>query len=84
MLLGGCEPSCEQVCVKLVECEEPGTERMNATECEEQCLMQKETYAVWSDVQLRDAFDAELACIYDSACEDVTAGVCYDEEVYTF
>lgn len=65
-------------------CENPGTERMSAPECEEECNAQQELYARWSDTQLRASFDEQLTCLYDAECADVAAGACYDDEVFTF
>lgn len=80
-----CKPTCKQVCDKLVECENPGTERMPSAECEDSCRTQSSLYEdEWTDVSLREAFDAELACIDDAECEDIAAGVCYSEEVWSY
>jgi hypothetical protein len=72
------------VCDKVVECDDLGTERMPPEECKESCLQQKALYATWTDTQLRDAFDDELSCIDDSSCDDIAAGVCYDEDLWSF
>ncbi|MFZ5477827.1 MAG: hypothetical protein ACOZNI_13715 [Myxococcota bacterium] len=80
----GCSPTCEQVCEKLVDCENEGTERMTATECELSCDEQEDLYDRWTDEQKRDAFEAELQCIQESACEEIAEGACYDPEVWTF
>ena len=83
--LAGCQPTCEQVCDKLVACEQEGTERMSAKDCEEQCTEQEELYQRWTDTQLREAFDAEKSCLMDSTCEQIfDEGACYDEEVWSF
>jgi hypothetical protein len=85
LALAGCQPTCEQVCDKLVACEEAGTERMSSAECVEQCGDQKRLYATWTDTQLRDAFDAELDCLDASSCAAIFEdGVCYDDEVWSF
>lgn len=80
----GCTPSCQDVCRKLVECEDLQTSRMSALECQEQCTLQDNRYSSWDDTVKRDAFDDELTCLYDASCEEVAAGACYDEEVYSF
>lgn len=83
-VLAGCDPSCEQVCDKLVACEDLGTERMSAAECEEQCNEQAELYATWNDTQLRASFTDELNCLYDSECSAIAEGVCYDEALWSY
>ncbi len=70
--------------MKLVECGNPGTERMSAPECEEQCNEQKELYQRWTDTQLRDAMDEQLVCIDESSCDEIADGVCYDEALWSF
>jgi hypothetical protein len=84
LFLLGCKPTCEQVCDKLVACDDPGTERMGSAECQETCTRQEELLDHWNDVQKQDAFDAELSCLYDSTCDDVQDGVCYDTDVWSF
>jgi len=81
----GCTPTCDQVCDKLVACENPGTERMSSAECRESCESQRSLYnEEWDDIEKRDAFDDELTCLYDAECADVSDGVCYDEEVWSY
>ena len=80
----GCTPSCKQVCEKLVTCEDDGTERMPEAECTETCQDQQALYDDWTDVDKRDAFDAELTCLYDASCDDIAGGSCYDERVWSF
>ncbi len=72
------------MCTKLVECENPGTERMTAEECAESCRAQEQLYATWDDTQLRDAFDEEKSCVDESTCEALAEGVCYDPEIWSF
>lgn len=83
-LLAGCDPSCEAVCDKLVACDGLGTERMSASECEEQCREQQDLYGRWDDSELRQSFTDHLSCLDESACADIAAGACYDESVFTF
>ena len=84
LIILGCTPTCEDVCDKLVACENEGTERMSSDECQESCRAQEELYALWTDQQKRDAFDAELSCLYASECGEVEQGVCYVGEVWGF
>lgn len=83
-LLWGCKPTCEQVCDKLVACEDPGTERMGSAECQESCVRQEELLDHWNDVQKQDAFDAQLSCLDASTCDEVQEGVCYDADIWSF
>lgn len=84
IIVSGCTPACQDVCEKLVDCDDLPTWRMSATECEEQCQLQQARYSTWDDVARREAYEDELSCLYESSCEDVAAGVCYDEEVFAF
>lgn len=84
LLSAGCQPTCEQVCDKLVECGNPGTERMSSPECEESCTTQKDLYDRWTDTRLRDAFDEQLSCLHHEECDAIAGGVCYDEDVWSF
>lgn len=82
--LVGCEPTCEDLCDKIVECGNPGTERMSAFECEESCIDQEQLLETWNDTQLQDAFDAEKACIDDATCDALAEGACYDAELWAY
>jgi hypothetical protein len=83
--LGGCTPTCDSVCDKLVlQCQDLGTERSSTSECEVQCLAQRDLYAHWSDGQKREAFDEQLRCLSGSTCDEIADGVCYDEDVWSF
>ncbi|MBM4391636.1 MAG: hypothetical protein FJ090_10985 [Deltaproteobacteria bacterium] len=84
VLLSACTPSCEQVCEKLVACDNDGTERMPEAECTEACQEQQALYDDWTDVQKRDALDAELSCLYNATCDEVASGSCYDEDIWAF
>ena len=80
----GCTPTCEQVCDKVVECGNEGTERMTAFECQESCEAQQDLLDRWTDVEKREAFDAELRCLRDEECDAIAGGACYDAEVWSF
>lgn len=82
--LGGCTPTCEQVCDKLIGCDGLHTERMSSAECEESCKAQQDLYGEWTDEELRDAFDAELECLHEAECADIADDVCYDERVWSY
>lgn len=83
--LTGCTPTCEEVCDKLVACENAGTERMSSAECQESCGDQRALYNEdWEDGQKRDAFDAELTCLFQSECGEIEEGACYDESVWSY
>ena len=83
-LLGGCQPTCEDVCTKIVACDNAGTERMPADECKLSCLDQKSLYAGWTDTVLEASFDDELSCLDASSCDEIAAGTCYDEDLWSF
>lgn len=85
LILAGCTPTCDQVCTHLVEeCGDLGTERSTAAECEEQCISQKNLLIKWRDTQKQDAFYAELECLESSSCDEIAAGACYDEDIWSF
>lgn len=83
-LASGCKATCQEVCAKLVECDGLPTERMSADECEESCKAEADLYDGWADIQKQDAFQAELDCLSGATCEDIAAGVCYDDSIWSF
>ena len=79
----GCTPTCEQVCRKARECEI--TDRLSQDECVGGCIAQREMYDGWDDEEEKlAAFDDHRTCVSDATCEDLDAGVCYDEELFSF
>lgn len=80
----GCTPTCDDVCVKLVECGNEGTELLNADDCSDQCKRQQTLYDHWSDLQLRDAFEESLNCYRNSTCDEIAAGACYNQDIWSY
>ena len=84
-LMGGCTPTCKQTCNKITGCEQladySGT---HPDFCAETCIRQETLYQVWEDYDLLDRLDAHKECLMDATCDDIAAGVCYDEELYAF
>ena len=79
----GCTPDCEQTCKKLLRCEVDAP-LMNQDECESACNAQENRYDDDDLVDEGTAFDALKSCIVAETCEDLDAGVCYDETVYSW
>lgn len=83
--LAGCNPPCSTLCRKLLDCEGVETPRVGQDECEASCLVQERLYEdAWDDPALRDKFRAHKQCLSDESCEDIAAGVCYDEDLYVW
>ena len=83
-LLAGCTPTCEQVCDHVVECGNPGTERMSSEECTDACNRQDQLYQTWTDVNLRHSFEDAKRCLDEATCDDLADGACYDPEVWPY
>ena len=84
LLLGGCTPTCEQVCDHLVTCKGVVPAASTSAECEEACVAQRDLYDRWTDTSLQDGFDAQLGCLDAATCEEIGAGACYDAHVWSF
>ena len=80
----GCKATCADVCDRLVECYGLPTERMSSAECEDSCKSQSTLYDGWTDIQKQDALQAELDCLNEAACDDIAAGVCYDDAIWSY
>ena len=78
----GCDPSCQSVCEKLVECEDVDSPRVNWAECTESCEDQERLYEAWTDLDKREGFTELKTCIEDSECADIADGECYDADLY--
>jgi len=82
LLAPACRPSCEEVCEKLLACEEVESPRVSETECEDSCTREEALYETWEDERLLDALYDEMECIADSTCAEVAGGACYDEALF--
>ena len=80
----GCKATCADVCDRLVDCDGLPTERMSSAECEDSCRSETALYDGWTDVQKQDALQSELDCLNEASCDDVAAGVCYDDSIWSF
>jgi len=83
-LATACEPTCKQTCKKLIDCDSVDTPRQGLNECQAACEVQGRLYDDWGDTQKRAAFADMKRCITDSQCDDIDAGVCYDEDLYVW
>ena len=80
----GCEPSCEQTCEVLLDCDETHTDRLALDDCTAACLVQERLYDDWEDTELRDSFTEYKTCVTEESCQDIADGICYDEELYSW
>ncbi|MCK6516179.1 hypothetical protein L6R46_14125 [Myxococcota bacterium] len=80
----GCTPSCDQTCRRLFNCESLEVYGMTEDTCVEDCLYQEAVYERWDDVELREAYQESRRCVADATCEDLAAGVCFDETLYPY
>lgn len=79
-----CTPTCEEACKAIVACGNEGTELLSADACEEQCNNQRDLYDTWDDKALQDAFDDSLSCYKNSSCDELAAGACYNEDLWSY
>ena len=82
--LGGCTPSCDQTCRRLFNCAALEVYGMSGDTCTEDCLYQEAVYDDWDDVELREAYKESRRCVAAATCEDLAAGVCFDETLYPY
>ncbi len=81
--LTACDPPCQRVCKKLVNCG-LDTPRLSKEECELACQNQEALYDDWEDPELRQAFQDYKNCVMDETCGRIEEGECYDETLYAF
>ena len=79
-----CEPSCEQTCETLLECEDASTDRIALDDCTAGCLVQQQLYEDWDDIELQEDFADYKRCVAEETCEALADGACYDEELYSW
>ena len=84
-LLTACDATCRQACSKLVDCQAVDNSGTHKDECQEACLAQNGLYEDdWEDETLTQAFNDQRNCIRDSTCDDIAAGECYDETLWSW
>ena len=78
-ILGACSPTCDQVCEKIYTCiDGDNTDELN-------CLSACRTQQSEAQEDENDAsFDSLKQCLHSESCEDIEAGVCYDETLYSW
>jgi len=77
-----CTPSCESVCRKAISCST--ADALNQLECEESCNRTITRYEVDGDRTLVRRFADHRRCLGSASCDEIDAGVCYDEALYSF
>ena len=83
-MLVGCEPTCERTCKKLLSCEDVDSPRVHEDECIDSCDSLADLYDSWDDTQLQDQLAETKRCVVSEECDAIAAGVCYDEDLYTW
>ena len=83
-LAAGCTPTCKEVCVKLLECDDVESPRVSEYECRDSCERESNLYEEWEDLQALEQHYDERECIMDLECAEIAEGACYDEELYLF
>lgn len=79
----GCTPNCESSCKKVLDCG-LDSQRFSLIECEQACIVQQTVYEQWENDELVDAFKDHRRCLSDASCDEIAAGECYDERLFTF
>ena len=78
---GGCTPSCDRVCTKLLACD-LDSDRVAQTECVDSCERQTGLYVAWEDEEKQEAMDDHLSCLVREDCEDIADGECFDDRIF--
>jgi len=78
-----CEPTCENTCRKLLDCE-LSTPRVSLDDCSSACTITEQMYDEWEDTQLQDDFADFKTCVREESCSDIDEGVCYDDGLYPY
>ncbi len=79
--LGGCTPSCERVCTKVLACD-LDSDRVAQSECEDSCERQAGLYVSWEDEIKQEAMDDHLRCLVRESCASIEEGACYDDLLF--
>jgi hypothetical protein len=80
----GCSPTCADACTVVASCGESLGDFPNEAECNEACASQRATVDENGDTGVQDAFERELRCLAAATCDDLAAGACYEEQVWSY
>ncbi len=89
VLLAGCEPSCSQTCNQALKCDVI-SQGVTKQECVDSCTRQEVELEVWVEEELDGAqelqlaFDEHRSCVVQATCDELVAGECYNEELFSF
>ena len=83
LLSAGCTPRCQESCAKVLDCGLEST-RVARDECVLSCQIEETLYKEWEDKTKIQAFKEHKRCLRESSCEEIEAGVCYDEELFLY
>lgn len=87
LFAGGCTPTCEQSCHKLLSCDLTDSPRTAQQECQDACTAEESLYASWKDNDPDNKLDRlkeQRRCIGSSTCDEIDAGVCFDDALEAF
>jgi len=79
--LWGCTATCEDVCTKIHTCDNIDQGVTNSLDCTSSCRSQQEEADLDENTE---AFDALKDCLSSKTCEEIEAGVCYEESLYSW
>jgi hypothetical protein len=80
-LLWSCTLTCEEVCTTISSCDNISQENTNTIDCTSACLSQQEQA---EEEEQSEAFGSLKSCLNTSTCAEIEAGVCYDEDLYSW
>lgn len=87
-LFTGCQATCDSACTKIIETCEGGIPSYSTAQCALDCNAVQTQYEAHDYLQPQlDAFQAQLNCIRDADCADLTdpeSPACYDDQLFVF
>ena len=83
LVLSGCDNSCKGVCTKLSDCELE-SQLIDIAQCETACTTQLVAVESEDNSERTTAFTQHRNCLATSTCEELTEGICYDEQFFSF
>lgn len=79
----GCTPRCQETCTKVLDCG-LGSTRVAYDECVISCQRENDLYTRWEDEAKEQAWKEHKQCLGSATCDEIAAGVCYDDDLFAF
>jgi uncharacterized protein (UPF0548 family) len=82
--LSACDVGCEPVCRKVLDCDGLETTELTLGECTAECVRQSQSFEIEEDEAGAVSFAEHKRCLKGASCDEISDGICYDADLFSF